>query len=496
MKRIIAYFGVIVCCLFYVITNTNALNIDDVISKKEVTLKMVVPTNEDLRYTAYDLFNSMYPDYSFDNCDDDVTTCDIMKYGDKIATVTVKYDYDPVVKKVVDGILKKLGDNEHTFFLSDIESINYFYANRDYISKHPELDEDPSFDGLFALTFPSFSSDMKKYFGYNNFEVRVGLGSDGMYYQAQGGGIEFRHNGILYGIGPMTLVVNPFVVYISEGATDIEEAIKDRLGKYFSVSNVEKYTMETVSELLESEEEAFGNYWDSDVSTWPGTNGYNSKEEYVADMMDMEYLNENAPAHYLAIAEEYRYVVEFEDGWATILAVVRDNEKANDSRVVVTNDAGTGVEVKTEGVIPLDTLISVARITSGAEYDKIIKLLNTENVDMFDLKLFSTSENKYITKLDDGSFEVRLPIRDELKEKDLIVYYVDENDKIEKYEVKIEDGYAVFKTNHFSIYTLAVNDSTINPNTYDNIFTYLITFITSILCFVVLGTYLRKKLYN
>ena len=494
MKKICMFVGGFVISLFF-ISSVNASTIDEVIQAKKVTLNMVAPTNEELASTAYDLFNSVYNGYSLSNCNDEMTKCDISKFGSTIATVDINYDYDPAIKKVVDSLIKKLGNKENTFFLNDIESINYFYANHDYIDKHPDVVDDPNFDG-FALTFPSFSSDMKKFLGYNNFEVRVGLGADSMYYQEQGGNIEFYYNGTLYGIGPRTVVVDPYVVYIPEDATDIEKAIKDRLGKYFSVTSVEKDTTATVVELLAAAEDEFGDYWDSYISQLEDKNGYNSKEEYIADMMNNEYLNEDAPAHYLAICEQYRYVVEFEDGFATVLAVVRDNEKANDSRVVVTNDAGTGVEVKTEGIIPLDTLISVARVTSGDEYEKIVKILNTTNVDMFDLKLFSTSEDKYITKLDDGSFEVALPIKDELKGKNLIVYYVDEDDNIEKYDVTIKDSYAIFKTDHFSIYTLAENTSEIvgveNPNTGDNLLIYMVIGIISIIATVAASMQLKR----
>ena len=46
---------------------------------------------------------------------------------------------------------------------------------------------------------------------------------------------------------------------------------------------------------------------------------------------------------------------------------------------------------------------------------------------MFDLNLYSDSLGKYITKLDDGKFEVRIPVPDNFKGKNLTVYYVDEN---------------------------------------------------------------------
>lgn len=57
-------------------------------------------------------------------------------------------------------------------------------------------------------------------------------------------------------------------------------------------------------------------------------------------------------------------------------------------------------------------------------------------------------------------FEVKIPIADSLKGKTLTAYYVDNNDKVVEYEVKVKDGYATFTINHFSIYTLAEKKTT------------------------------------
>ena len=163
-----------------------------------------------------------------------------------------------------------------------------------------------------------------------------------------------------------------------------------------------------------------------------------------------------------------------------------------------TSDIKTNITItSTDNTLPLDTLIQVKELTSGEEYDKIIKILNTTNNDMFDLKLFSNSTNKYITKLNDGSFEVRIPIKDELKDKDLVVFYVNDNGEKEEYEVKVENGEAVFNTNHFSIYTLAERTSTIqeieNPQTGDKIITYILIGFISMIALIGCTLYLKKN---
>ena len=62
-----------------------------------------------------------------------------------------------------------------------------------------------------------------------------------------------------------------------------------------------------------------------------------------------------------------------------------------------------------------------------------------------------------VTKLENGSFEVKLPISEELKGMELSVWYLDENDVAVEHPADFEKapGFAVFTTNHFSVYTLA-----------------------------------------
>ena len=492
----IGILGLATITLLITPNHVSATTIEEVVSSKEAILKMVPMEGPYFEDEVKEKFGTDYPGYILTNCDEEMTECDVysVREAKELERIKITYQYDEAIKKVVDRLIAKMGTNEKTFTLNDIESINYFYSNRKYIEDHPEITESPEFVG-YALEYPSFSSDLKKFFEYSNFEIRVGLGEDAPYYSTQAGEIQFWYKDTLYGIGPMTTVVDQHVVYIKEDATNIEEAIKNRFSKYYKVVNVEKITTKTVAQLLEEEKETFEDYWDSTISTYPDHNGYANKEEYVEDMMNIMYNKEDAPGYFMTKAEEYQYLVEFEDGFETALAVVKDNTKANDTRKVVTNDAGTGVEISTEGLIPLDTLISVARVTSGEEYDKIVNLLKVDNAEIFDLKLFSTAENKFITELEDGTFNVRLPISEALKGKDLIVYYVKDDDTVEEHTVTADGDYAVFSTNHFSIYTLAeAPGGSNNPATGDKIIMYVIVLVTSLVG--VLGTtlILKKKL--
>lgn len=131
--------------------------------------------------------------------------------------------------------------------------------------------------------------------------------------------------------------------------------------------------------------------------------------------------------------------------------------KKDSSKIITptyaTADMTTDVVVSsTSSEIPLDTQLQANKLTSGKDYERIMNRLAVENSVTYDLKLYSSSLNKLI---EEGSFEVKLPIPEELKGKNLIVYYVDANDNVTEHEVTVKDGFAIFTTDHFSIYTLA-----------------------------------------
>lgn len=174
-------------------------------------------------------------------------------------------------------------------------------------------------------------------------------------------------------------------------------------------------------------------------------------------MMNEAYYNEDAWYPFVTksnIYEKY-YTLTINDEEVDFL-VVKDSSKVNNNVNLITNDVGSDITISTESAsIPLDTLIQVSKITSGTEYDKIVKLLEVTNSEMFDLKLYSNSTGEYVTKLSNGTFEVKIPVNETLKGKNLMVYYVDDNNKVIEYEVTVKDGYATFTTDHFSIYTLA-----------------------------------------
>lgn len=254
--------------------------------------------------------------------------------------------------------------------------------------------------------------------------------------------------------------------------------LKKRINDYLQNENVKLTYISTAREYLQN-------------------SNYETIEEAFRREYDLEDISES----------DYVYKVEMEI--AEDLTCTFDIIIKRDSSKTITTfknlDFMTGIEVHTDVPISPDATISVSELTSGSEYDRIIRLLNLTDSVTYDIKLYSKTLGKNITKLDDGTFEVKIPIPENLKGKALAAYYVDEDGKIEEYEVTIKDGYAIFKTPHFSIYTLGnvkltnnpdddgMNVSEENPQTFDNVLLYVAFGIISLIGLGVSGIILIEK---
>ena len=142
--------------------------------------------------------------------------------------------------------------------------------------------------------------------------------------------------------------------------------------------------------------------------------------------------------------------------------------------------------------VPLDTSLKINEIKKDtSEYKKIVSKLGLEEALIYDLKLYSSSTGDYIKKLDDGLFEVSIPIPENLKGKDLVAYYIKDDGTKEEYKIEIKNGKAIFKTNHFSIYT--IGEEVDVPLTYDGITMYIVLGLLSILGLVITAISLKTK---
>ena len=468
----------------------NSLLTDGVLKIKTLKPK----TMDEDNYFLYDYFYSMENEnMSIGNigCDENYTKCDIYIYiGDKREMHTVNVEFEKensAVKTKLDSYIKKIdslkvddgtGWKTYTFDLIDLEMINYYAHTKSKTFDFEKLNE----------MFP-YSQTLKELFEGNNYTYRYqgNMGFDAPFNSFVEGGLTILYNDIYYGVISNTATKAKNILYIPSDTKKTPEAFikaaEKKIKDYIPGLNVK------ITEGASFEDYVFKTEYEE----------YTDVEDYIKELIDVNKSTGNV------------YVIDFGEFKIDFL-IVADSTKVVKPEFI-TSDLDTNISIKsTSSSIPLDTKVEVEKITSGKEYDKLIKILNVEENEMFDIKLYSSAKNEYITKLENGKFEVRIPIPKKLEGKTLIVYYVDENNKITPHDVTPVKGYAVFETDHFSIYTLAEKkakttitdnkpENTINktesipkvPATLDNVSNSILVSFISLVCLLITTKYIKKN---
>lgn len=361
------------------------------------------------------------------------------------------------IKNRLDGYAKTfVVDNqnieEHLFLMEDLETINYKYA-------FPSFGE--WIDSINAII--NYSSEFQNKIGYMNIGTKLDTraGWDDQFTSGCFGFLNLLFDGVIYSYVNTTGVKQNNVLYVPDETENTREAyIKaalDRVNKYIPKANVK---IEYAGQIADIND--FG----------------------ILSLKDIVDVNKTLGEYYkVTIGEEEYYYF-----------IAKDSSKMR-TPVMNTVDALTDISIKTDSSeVPLDSKINTVVIdTKSDEYKEFLKKANINNGLVVDLKLFSDSINKNISKLENGVFKVYVPLNDELSKLDLTAYYVKDNGEIEKHDVKIEGDYLVFETDHFSTYVIGGNKLE-NPATLDNVSTWIITTGVSLLVFA--GAVLYKRKFN
>lgn len=369
--------------------------------------------------------------------------------------------------KEVSSFINKINrsDEEIEYFdMNDFDLINYFLTAKNR-----------SLNNLL-----NYSSDFKNTIGSSNIDLyldsRMGAGVDEALDSTAYGYLGIYFNGILYDTIEAGVKQN-HIIYISEETEETTDAYikaaEERVNNFFGADTVDI----TYAGVLSTD--SLGDSWVCADDTCADMVWY--YEKY--DMLDAYYK--------VKVGEEiFNFII------------VKDSEKASKKYSYKTVDYSTNINITTDKSIPNDTKISVKNLAdSSDEYKTLESKLNAEEIyNMVDLKLYSEASEQYISKLENGQFLVNMPISDDLTNKDLFVYYVNEDGTVDTYEVTVENGYATFETNHFSTYILASSlreaETEPNPNTLDNIGAYFAIGIVSLIGLGISMLYINKKSFN
>ncbi len=432
--------------------------------------------------------------------------------------VEIVYNYDENIKKQLEELIKNFPKDIENFEVSDLELINYWMNIKDELDDH--LD--------------NYSGQLKSYLNHANIDFYVDnrAGDDSSFYNIRKGIATLSYDGIIYYVDTFLGTKATNIIAVPDDTTDVLVAAQKRIDEYLGAKDLVKIELggkiadwieDYKKEIEESSKEYYNNTYNMYKSSYDSCKSVNGEESTVCEsIIPDQYKTFEAYQTFINFSfDDYEVFDMLESSGETSYYTAEINGiKHNflikkDSSLMKkpylnTSDLNTNVSITTESAnIPLDTSIKSKKITEGTDYDKIMETLNVTESDTYDLTLYSNTLGEFIKKLDNGSFAVKLPIEKKFEGKDLIVYYVTTDNKIEEHEVTVKDGFASFTTNHFSIYTLAEKkvevpteepkveepqkeEQSISPKTGDTFSIYLLLIILGITGLVTLRITCKK----
>lgn len=460
-----------------VIPNVHATTIDGFLTNNKLVIHAVPPTDDMSAMSTFEDVGIPGLSVRADTCNETYTHCTVWYHGGppygEEQEVDIEYQYDETTKTIVDSLVADLPDEEYT--MEDEEFIQYALFGTDE-------------------TVFNYSNTIKQRLGYKNFYFVIGAGSDPGFASTYMADLKFNYEGTIYYIKPMNILHLKRVIYVPTDTQD-SEILNVVRARFNAVG-----TGATITDLGSINAYLTSKYEDDYELGVSQGNPYvtsKTKKQYVADRLAS--LATDQDLSFVADATSNCYKVEV-NGIEQEFVVIKDSTKIQNI-TYKTNDVNSNIEISTDSKkVPFDALIRVAKLNSGATYEHIMEVLNAENSETYDISLFANSTNSNITTLDDGTFKVRIPVPTSLVGKNLIVYYVNNNDEVEEHTVTpVSEGgknYAEFTTTHFSVYTLAEGTATTQataPATGDNIAVYLVLFLACLSAIIGVTVYTKKK---
>ena len=445
---------VITCCLFIPRGVKAGTVLADHVHDNTLDIPSVAPTN----FGEFYDYISAYFMINFDNVaqaypsepNADWTQCKVtVDYKDNtsetLSGLTINYtaSHDAYYNKITQ-FKNSLPDN-FKFHLTDLETINYWV--------HAVNEEDRHTDAM-----ANYSSELKNKFGNSNIKVSyrtaTGAGQNLIFSQVAAGDGVLLYNNKIYAMLQFVSGIAGNVIYVPDGTTDLKAAAQARIDAYIGEGIVTITDGGTLASIVSTEQEI--------------------EEEFGEMGLDMDPTG--ITNYYVATVNEVTHPI----------LIIADSSKMTDPPKVRTTDMDTNISISTDkSTVPLDSSINSKVLTSGTEYNRINGVISGDKV-VFDISLYSESIGDYVTELEDGTFEVRVPVGAEFAGKDITIYFVKENGETEEHTVTPDgDGFVKFTTNHFSTYTLteklsaASTTTTNNPVTADKIFLYITLLVLS-----------------
>lgn len=408
--------------------------------------------------------------------------CDILISYEKQDEGSQEFNVDVTFKEVTadEKIIEKAGKIEDslfgTFHVADIDMINHlinyesdtstFFSNKragkEFSKLKNVIEKNPDFD--ITVSF----EETRRGIAYTGIaDALTYIKKNGIYYG-------FTYNGFFQS--------NMYYVPVGTLLEDYGKVLEDKLIKYVNNDNV-KINVTLSNNLTDFE----GAMDVSEVLNF--TMGLKSKEYY--SLVNTNFENESAKLKKYQLIQNscneseglitgIPYVLTINDRSYNILVIEMPEKYLESTGIISTVDTKTGIILKTKASnVPLDASLISDKYSLTSEELKLIENKGYKNVDSYSLKLYSSILDKIISNFNDVT-NVLIPY--DGSEEDLVVLYIKDDGTLEKYDVQIQvidnNKYISFNTHHFSNYIIA-KESTINPNTIDNVGIYFGLFIVS-----------------
>lgn len=255
------------------------------------------------------------------------------------------------------------------------------------------------------------------------------------------------------------------IIYVPENIDDYEKYVQNKIDNYFGTCDIKVKKVGSLTKY----EQLIGDK--IEIINWLEDDSHFDKTQ----LADLNY---------------YRITI---NGNAYDFILFKGSEEQLERPILKLNNKNSNIKISTiSGEVPLDTTMNSTKISIVDPLEKI----GTDKYIAYNIKLYSSALGN-ITNITNGNFTVTIPIPEELKSKNLVVYYINDEDIKEKYNVTIKDSNISFNTNHFSTYVLAEDTSSIenidNPETGDNIYCFIYLGLVSIIFIIVIFINLKKQ---
>lgn len=430
------------------------------LTNDKLVLKSFQPTNSVEALVAVEMnVPKKYEGFSVDSTsfNSDYTSCDLTYTATgETHTVEISYVYDANTKKLVDSYASKFSSGTAKFQVKDMDIVNFWINAKG----------DPE-------TLLNYSEEFNKQVDNKNFDISLGAGNGDTFYVMSQGYADFNVDETIYAVAEKISVEAKHVLHVSSDTEETKEALVAAIQT--RIDNAVGKGIVTVSAGANSVEEFLGSPFDTLIADTQEkldqalaatpqdtdlianlqndiTSYKQAKQDYITSLED-----ENNAEHFVKDAiGGYYFIAKIADN-EYYFTIQKSDDIVGTTTEHTTKDITTDITVSTTSkAVPLDAKIEAKEITEGTEYNRIVKILNVETYEMYDISLYSKTSDTYVTKLNNGTFEVKIPLNEKFEGKDLIVYYTDADGNVTEHEVTVKDGFAIFTTNHFSIYTLAI----------------------------------------